>query len=647
MRRTLLVSWLLPLCFLPLLTSGASARASDDAAQLLGALRAAQHCHAWTLLVGPVARCRDRQPAERHRELFDAIRFLSFGDEAWRAAQGLDWTQWRQLRCQLAIDAAVVSRVEDALRSERGEARRTHRRARRGRATRSAIERFCDVEVRVRGDGLELPHVGPQCAAAVGDPGTAVDASELRRCLEVLVDTWLDRWLRDERPRRPNIVVILTDDQRHDTIDATHSPEPEGGVPAMPAVMDRLAGEGVLFTHAFVTTPVCGASRASWLTGRYAHRSGVLRNAGVAGGQQFDDASTLATWLQGAGYRTGFYGKYMNAYAARWAPPAAIELPPGWDDFRAFDALASVGQYQFRMIENGERTAYGGSEPAYTTDVMAEQALAFIDESATDDRPFLVYFSTAAPHFPWDPAPRHIGAFAGATPWLPPSYFEPDVSDKPSWVQARLGFSFLQHFGVQSIRQRQLEMQMATDEFVDRLMDRLEELGVADDTMVVYSSDNGQAWGEHRWANKACPWDVCTRVPLVVRYPRLAPLPRVEESFALNIDLAPTLAELAGAPMTRAPNGESLVAALDGTLRSPRQDFLIEGYSGFVRTFAGIREKDWLYVGYLSSEEELYDLVEDPDELENLAGRPEHAERLREMRQRRFELWPGWFGIPF
>ena len=532
MRRSLLASWLLSLCLLPLLTSGASARSNDDTKQLLSALQSAQRCHAWTLLVGSAARCREREPAERHRELFDALRFLAFGDESWRASGGLEWSQWSQLRCQLAIDSAVVSRVEAATRPARATTSRRGRRGGRARARPSSLERFCNVEVSVRGDGLRLPSVGPQCEAAVGEPGTQVDASALRRCLEVLVDTWLDRWLRDARPRRPNIVVILADDQRHDTLDATHSPFADDALPAMPAVMDRLAGEGVRFTHAFVTTPVCGPSRGSFLTGRYAHRSGVLRNGGVGGGQQFDDASTLATWLQGAGYRTGFYGKYMNGYAVRWAgQQSGFDLPPGWDDFRAFAAIASVGQYQFQMVENDERTAYGLDAPAYTTDVLADQALSFIDESATGDQPFLVYLSTAAPHYPWDPAPRHIGAFANAAPWLPSSYFEEDVSDKPGWVRARPGLSLLLHLGTQAIRQRQLEMQLATDELVDRLMDRLEALGIADDTVVVYSSDNGQAWGEHRWRSKACPWDACTRVPLVVRYPRLAPLPRIDESL--------------------------------------------------------------------------------------------------------------------
>jgi arylsulfatase A-like enzyme len=487
-------------------------------------------------------------------------------------------------------------------------------------------------------DGAVWPAVGGQCAAAVGDPGDVVDAGRLGRCLSTLVGSWIDRALRPEESPRPNIIVILADDQRADALDATHSPDPSSGLAAMPVVMDRLVDEGVSFTRAYATSPVCGPSRSSFLTGQYAFRTGLVENSMV---EAFDDSSTLATWLQDAGYRTGFYGKYLNLYTALWDPETEDPyVPPGWDDFRAFNEGGSIPHYAFSMVENGEIVEYGQDEPAYSTDVMADHALAFLEEASQGEQPFLLYFSTAAPHYPWQPAPRHLDSFDDVSHWSPASYFEEDVSDKPAWVRLQSELTPIRDRNVQFVRRMELAMQLPTDEFVDVLMDRLEELGILDETMIVYTSDNGKAWGEHRWTSKGCAYEECARIPLVVRYPPLAPLPREDDRIVGNVDLAPTLAELAGAPMPIAQDGRSLVRALDDTAREERSEIFLEFVAGSFFGYRSLRGHRWKLVDYWNGYIELYDLENDPFELENLATDLTHASQLFSMFARLGDVRP-------
>jgi arylsulfatase A-like enzyme len=293
------------------------------------------------------------------------------------------------------------------------------------------------------------------------------------------------------------------------------------------------------------------------------------------------------------------------------------------------------------MVENGDVVPYGILEPTYSTDILARQAAQFIAEAASDDRPFLAYISTAAPHFPWNPAPRHRGLFAGVEIWLPPSFYEADVSDKPLFVRS-LQVDFIQMLGTQSVRKLQLEMMLSVNQMVTALMDQLEDMAIADDTIVIYTSDNGQAWGEHRWKTKGCPWEECLRVPLIIRYPRLAPLARAEERMALNIDLAPTLAELAGIEPPEGRDGTSLVRVIDATAREWREDFFVESLLNVPPPYVIVRDERWKYVQYAHGEHELYDLESDPWELENRAYDADQAERVDSMTQRLGELWPGW-----
>ena len=557
------------------------------------------------------------------------------------------------------------------------------------RAEIDRIPDFCMVPVAQDVSGVVLPAVGPQCAAALGPPGTRVDPVKLRDCLLTLFNTWVDRVAPNPQPLRPNIVLILTDDQRWDTLGSEHSSDRT--TPVMSVVQNELVASGVKFTNGFVTTSLCCPSRASILSGQYAHSHGVLTNNGPNGGAKaFRDASTLATWLQGAGYRTGLYGKYLNRYQ-----DFGIYIPPGWNEWHAFSG--EVKYFDYKLLENGVPVSYGSTPADYSTDILAAKAVQFIKASA--GQPFFLYFAAKPPHEPATPAPRHTGLFAGVAPWRPPSYNEADVSHKPQWVR-ELTFNTQAQAKVDALRINMLESLQAEDEAVAAIMKTLRDLNLMDNTFVVFTSDNGYAWGEHRWHKKNCPYDECTRVPLVIRYPKLAPLPRVETRFGLNIDLAPTFAELAGATPPAGVEGQSMVRLLDGTAAGWRQEILTEGFKdpkpfsasarnffwdiehlknpkrtftamrhfarryrirmldvatpawgegtipeGFKdpkRTFASVRNYAWQYTEYRNGDKELYHLAVDPYELQNVLPDPANASLVATMAARLRELYPGW-----
>jgi arylsulfatase A-like enzyme len=425
----------------------------------------------------------------------------------------------------------------------------------------------------------------------------------------------------------------------------------------MPRTRAELADQGVEFPQAFMTTPLCCPSRASILTGSYAHRTGVYKNGGANGGaDDFEDAQSLAVWLQAAGYRTSLIGKYLNGYNNLWASGSSPYVPPGWT---IWQGLKKVSFFDWIFVQPDGIGGYvefpgGSAESDYLTDVMRERAKTFISEAVGAGEPFFLYLAFKAPHLPQIPAPRHDGLFQAIQPWRPPSYNEADVSDKPTWVQ---NLAPQNSAALDQIRIDQLEMLQAVDEAIGGnpafgivgIMEHLRSLGVADDTLVVYFADNGWYWGEHRLRAKNNPYEEAIRSPMFVRYPKLAPLPRAEERFALNIDLAPTFAELAGAGVPIAHDGQSLVRVLDGTQPAWRTDFLAESWPTS-HPWALVREGQWKYTELplvpgdpaTLFETELYDLVSDPYELTNVASDPGNAARVAAMAARLRALRPNW-----
>jgi arylsulfatase A-like enzyme len=417
---------------------------------------------------------------------------------------------------------------------------------------------------------------------------------------------------------------VVTDDQRWDTLSA------------LPTVQRELVGKGVTFRNAFVVNALCCPSRASILTGRYSHSTGVWVNTGVRGGfGAFDDASTIATWLDAAGYETALVGKYLNGYAAPY-------VPPGWDRWVAFSGAPEY--YDYHLNVDGSVVSRGADEGDYSTDALASEAVSFIQES---EGPLFLYFAPFAPHFdrrsPFSvtAATRHAGAFAGLEPWRPPSYDEADVSDKPAWLRALAPFSEERRAALDSYRRSQLDSLLAVDDAVAGILDALADTRRLRNTLFVFTSDNGLAWGEHRWSSKLVPYEESIRVPLVVRYDALPAWPRADDRIALNVDLAPTLAAAAG---TDAPGveGRSLLPLLSAETPHWRSDFLVEhlgaSATATVPTYCAVRGERYAYVQYASGEEELYDLALDPHQLENRARRLTLRRTLSGFRSRLLAL---------
>ncbi|MEO8139286.1 MAG: sulfatase-like hydrolase/transferase, partial [Gemmatimonadota bacterium] len=410
-----------------------------------------------------------------------------------------------------------------------------------------------------------------------------------------------------QNPRPNDIVLILSDDQRYDLMGY------------MPLTDAALTSETVRFDQAVVTTSLCCPSRSSIMTGRYAHNHGVLTNGLPNGGaSKFDPSSTIATWLTQAGYRTALLGKYLNGYDQ--LSPA---VPPGWADFEAF-VLPEYNNYS--LNGNGTLTRYGATPADYSTDVLTAKAEQFIGSTNPRQGLFL-YLTPFAPHAPARPAPGDVGAFNGVAPWRPLSFDEADVSDKPAWIRALPRLTQAKVAAGDSLRQHQLESLLAVDRMVSGVVAALKQSGRWPHTLLVFSSDNGYSWGEHRWLDaKMCPYQECIRVPLWIRAPGLRA--RHDTSLAANIDLAPTFAAWAGISTPANVNGVSLLPLLSDPATPWRSAILVEHLGtpipGHIDS-QGVRTSRYLYNEYINGDRELYDLQLDPLELTNVVNDPAYA----------------------
>lgn len=422
-----------------------------------------------------------------------------------------------------------------------------------------------------------------------------------------------------EAQTRPNVVLVLTDDQRWDTLNV------------MPTVQSRLAARGVTFENAFVVNPICCPSRASTLTGRYSHSTGVYNNGGPYGGWpafRTREGSTIATWLRAGGYRTGFFGKYLNNYGGPF-------VPPGWARWVAFSPPNVENYYSYRLNVDGTLVDYGTDPADYSTDVLAGEASSFIRSAGA--QPLFVLFAPFAPHGPPTPAPRHEGVFSSIPPWRPPGYNEPDVADKPSWVRSLAPLAPEEEAAGDDFRQGQLESLLAVDDAVGELLDALVDTGRLDETLFVFTSDNGYLWGEHRWQTKVVPYDESIRVPLVVRYDGVTPAAARSSRVVANIDLAPTFAAVGGVGAPGA-EGRSFLSLLANPSAPWRPDVLVENRQSAsapqVPSYCVVRNATHTYVQYATGEEEIYDAAADPGQLQNLARNPAFRKSLVTFRQR-------------
>ncbi len=496
------------------------------------------------------------------------------------------------------------------------------RRQRRSRASMVRLRRRCSLPLR-ESEGQTLPRFGGRCAGLQTLPLGFLSGDRVEQCLRPALEEIVTDLL-DLPPVQPNVVLIVSDDQ---------FPE---GIDLMPNLSD-LATRGVNFTNAFATTTICGPARAGILTGQHATTNGVLNNGWFAdpdtflwAATGFDDSSTLATWYQAAGYRTALVGKYLNGY--RQISP---EIPRGWDEWRVLVSDTN-NFFDYKMNENGVIRFYGDAPADYSTDVISNAAIGFATESA--DVPFFLMVTPFAPHGPSEPAPRHLGRFDALPLWRPPSWGE-DIQDKPGWIRffAKSDQTLLD---TDEITTRARESLLAVDDSIKAISTTLEDLGLTDNTIFVFTTDQGYLRGEHRWIGKQVPYEEAIRIPLTIRYPLQLPAGEVREQMALNIDIAPTLLTLTGVQATHEMDGRSLVGPL-APGEQWRTDFVVQHFIGgfTVPPWDSLRGERYKYVRHEKARDtELYDLVSDPYELDNIALLPENAELLATLSARLDEL---------
>ncbi len=421
--------------------------------------------------------------------------------------------------------------------------------------------------------------------------------------------------------RKPNLLFIYTDDQRWDAMSVVQQEQgPRARFPWFQTPnMDRIAAEGVRFRNAFVTLSLCAPSRAAFLTGRYNHLNGVINNHTPFP----EDSVTHATLLRAAGYSTAYIGK--------WHMDGQRGQRPGFDYSASF---IGQGKYVDCPVEiNGKPTPTSG----WIDDVLTDYAIDFIKQHK--DRPFSMVVGFKACHGPTDPPERAKERFAGKKARPVPNLGVPAIfranDDNP---RGRLRTLETNSAGEVNINLNYFRCISAADDNVGKLLKTLDDLGIADNTVVVFASDNGFYNGEHGLGDKRSVYDESLRIPMLVRYPKGVGKGKVRDEMALNIDIAPTFLDLAGVAVPAAMQGKSWTPLLQDRPAQWRKSFLAEYFyeRGFPTTpmVLAVRTDDAKLVKYPGHEEwtELFDLKSDPYEIKNLVHDAAHQKLLEQMK---------------
>ena len=428
----------------------------------------------------------------------------------------------------------------------------------------------------------------------------------------------------EAQPQRPNVVVLMSDDQTAESMRV------------MARTREAIGGRGAEFTRSFVNYALCCPSRATLFTGQYAHNHGVLSNQLPSGGYtRLDRSNWLPGWLQSAGYRTVHVGKFLNGYGT---DSPQTEVPPGWNEWYGTVDPSTYRFWNYTVNENGQLVTYGAdNDPAfYSTDFFARSASEIVTGLAPSDQPFFLSVAYLAPHSgqprePDDPqnlagpavAPRHRDLFASEPFPFAPSFNEVDVSDKPQRISSRRRIGAARIAAIQENYRQRLESLLAVDEGNALILDALFRSGELDNTLVVFTSDNGFFHGEHRvGVGKLFPYEPSIRVPLMMRGPGI-PAGLKLRQLVTNADVARTILDATGATPGRNQDGRSLLdLARDPGLWWGRE-LLLEGGDRNGLTFAGVRNYRFKYIEHTTGERELYDLEADPDELQSHHFDPE------------------------
>ncbi len=475
----------------------------------------------------------------------------------------------------------------------------------------------------------------------------------------------------DPAPAHPNIVFVYADDHAQRAVGAYGSPLAE-----TPNI-DRLAAEGVRFTNSFVANSICGPARATILTGLHSHVNGKTTN-----GQGFrDELPSWAKLMQASGYQTAMVGKWHLS-----------TTPSGFDHW----AIARGGYYNLSLETAEGRTPHVG----YTTEIITDEALRWLDEERDPERPFAVWISHTSTHRTWMPGPEYLSRYDDETIPEPPTLFDDYAGRSPGAAQAQMriardlfpaydlklpvtGEGILDKNAAGKLKALTSEQRAAwhaaygpkneafaraglegealvqwkyqryikdylrcvdaLDDSVGRVLDHLERTGLDENTIVVYSSDQGFFLGEHGWYDKRWMYEPSLRTPLIVRWPGVTEPGTACDAMVQNLDMAPTFLDAAGSEPVVEMQGESLVRLLEGRVPDGWRDAIYYHYhqqdSGrtahTVARHYGIRTERYKLIHVYDHDAwELYDLEIDPEEMHNLAGDPAHAELVAELRER-------------
>jgi arylsulfatase A-like enzyme len=461
-------------------------------------------------------------------------------------------------------------------------------------------------------------------------------------------------------PPRPNIIFVLADDH------AAHAVSAYDPALVQTPNIDRLADEGMRFDRAFVTNAICAPCRAVLLTGKHSHVNGVLTNA-----ERFDGSqTTFPKLLQVAGYQTALIGKWHLK-----------SEPTGFDHY---EVLRGQGPYYNPPLKSPEGIV---EHTGYTTDVITDRALSWLREGREQDKPFLLLYWHKAPHRNWQPGPRHLTRFDDRTIPEPATLFD-DYRDRASgaatqemtierhlspfdlkleppknltpaqlaaWNAAyepkNEAFRQADLTGAELVRwmyQRYLKDYLRTivsiDENLGRVLAYLDEAGLSDDTIVVYSSDQGFFLGEHGWYDKRWMYEECLQVPLLVRWPGRVPAGESCGQLVQNLDLAPTFLALAGVEVPSDMQGRSLEPLLRGQTPADWRRSIYYRYYEFPGVHAvprhyGVRTDRYKLIHYEQLDEwELFDLRSDPYELHSIHASPEHRAVVEDLQRELIRL---------
>ena len=463
------------------------------------------------------------------------------------------------------------------------------------------------------------------CVPALGDVPDATRTPRAVLTITPLADVQII-----PKTRRPNILFIISDDLDLEL----------GTLNYMPHLQELLVSQGLTVENFFVSLPACCPSRSTFLRGQFTHNHKVFRNDQPNGGfEEFYDlqheSSTLATWLQAAGYRTVLLGKYLNGY------PFSEDrsyVPVGWDEWYSAVKGSPFAGYKYTLNENGKQIEYaetGQGESQYMTDVLSRKAADFIKHTSAADVPFFVYLSTYAPHVPVKPAQRHESLFVGLKAPRTTSFNEQDVSDKPAGLRYDPLLSEEEITKLDEEYRARVQAMQAVDEMIAQLIDTLKESGQLDNTYIIFTSDNGYHLGQHRLrGGKSSPYEEDIHVPFIIRGPGIEAGATLHGYITGNVDFAPTIAELAGVVPPDYVDGRSMVKLFGPenlAISDWRSAYLLEFY-GFNQPgedphapapapeYLGLRTQNYLYVEYQDGFIELYDMIADPAEMVNIAA---------------------------